>query len=47
MSCPNCGFDLIGDGYTSVLHCENVDVTGEGYESDAGPIFCEPEAEDE
>ena len=39
-SCPKCGGSLIGDGYTSVVHCEYVEDT-EGYEPDAGPVFCE------
>jgi hypothetical protein len=30
-----------GDGYTNVLHCETLDVIGEGYEPDANPVYCE------
>ena len=31
MICKNCNTDMIGDGYTDVMHCENIDVTGEGF----------------
>lgn len=41
MTCPNCGGCLSGDGFTEVLHCENVDVIGEGYEPDAPPVYCD------
>lgn len=41
MTCPNCGGSLSGDGFTDVLHCENVDVIGEGYEPDAAPVYCD------
>lgn len=38
--CPVCGGHLVGDGYTMVYHCENVD--GPLYiEPDADPIYCE------
>jgi len=30
---------MIGDDYTMVMHCENVEDTA-GYEPDAGPIYC-------
>ena len=40
--CPVCGGDLIGDGYTMVYHCENVDVPL-GVEPDDDPIFCSEE----
>jgi len=41
-SCPVCGGHLLGDGYTDVVHCERVDLTGPSYcfEPDAGPIHC-------
>lgn len=39
-SCPNCGGNLVGDGYTVVQHCENVDITGMGIEADADTIYC-------
>jgi hypothetical protein len=41
MTCPFCGGDLIGDGYTVVLHCENVDISDCCAEPDAGPIYCD------
>jgi hypothetical protein len=44
-NCPVCGGGLIGDGFTSVIHCENVDVIGEGYEPDADPVYCDPNLE--
>ena len=39
--CPYCGGDIIGDGYTIVLHCENVDVPLD-IEPDADIIYCNP-----
>ncbi len=47
MTCPNCWEPLEGDGYTTVYHCTNVDVIGEGYEPDASPVYCNGEEEDE
>jgi hypothetical protein len=38
-SCPNCGGTMLGNGYSSVRHCERVDDTIE-IEPDAGPIYC-------
>ena len=38
MSCKNCGGDMIGDGYTVVLHCEYAEV--DTLEPDAGPVYC-------
>ena len=38
--CPVCGGLMIGDGYTIVYHCENVDLPLD-IEPDAGPIYCE------
>ena len=40
-SCPSCGGSLVGDGYTSVIHCEYVDVIGEGFEPDTDPVYCD------
>lgn len=45
-SCPNCGGKMIGDGCTSVRHCENVDVPMDT-EADAGPIYCQDIPEQE
>jgi hypothetical protein len=38
MKCPNCGGDIIGDGYTTAYHCENVECPN--VEPDACPVFC-------
>jgi len=43
--CPVCGGSIIGDGYTMVMHCENVDVSGDCYEPDAGPIYCKGDSD--
>lgn len=44
--CPNCGGDLVGDGYTSVIHCEEVD-PDPWLEPDANPVYCNyPDMED-
>lgn len=40
MTCPDCGGKIIGDGYTEVEHCENVDVSDMCLEPDAGIIYC-------
>jgi hypothetical protein len=45
MNCENCGSQMIGDGYSNVLHCEYVDP--DGVEADAGPIYCTEELEEE
>ena len=39
MSCPVCGGTMIGDGYTTPIHCENVDLDP-WIEADFGPIYC-------
>lgn len=40
--CPRCGGSLIGDGYTTVLHCESTDLeTVWNAEPDARPIYCD------
>lgn len=39
--CSKCGGEMIGDGYTSVFHCENADEsTYEFHEPDADPVEC-------
>mgnify|MGYP006967046239 CR=1 FL=1 len=43
--CPVCGGMLVGDGYTMVRHCENVEAPMD-VESDAPTIYCE-ETEDD
>lgn len=40
MSCPICGGTLIGDGYTLVVHCENLADVPADIEPDAGPLYC-------
>lgn len=37
--CPHCGGNLLGDGFSVVIHCERVDVWD--VESDALPVYCE------
>lgn len=37
--CPHCNGDLVGDGYTSVIHCEEVD-PDPWLEPDANPVYC-------
>ena len=39
MNCPVCGGTMIGDGYTTPIHCENVDIDP-WIEPDFGPIYC-------
>jgi len=47
MVCKICGGDMIGDGVTTVFHCENVDVGMlddiNSVEPDADPIYCKEE----
>jgi hypothetical protein len=38
-TCVNCGGDIIGNGYTSVEHCENADLEL-GIEPDAELVYC-------
>ena len=41
MSCPICGGTMVGDGYTTLRHCEFArDEDIEGKEPDAGPVYC-------
>lgn len=50
MKCPNCGGQMIGDGYTSTLHCENIIEPPWDLEPDAEPVYCnqtEPWDDDE
>ena len=40
-NCPKCGGDLIGDGYTSVVHCEYAEEDDYEYNApDDGPVLC-------
>ncbi len=38
-ACPHCGGELVGDGYTTAVHCENVDLDM-SWEADSGPWYC-------
>jgi len=47
MCCVKCGGDMVGDGYTTVTHCEYAEEEFyEYHEPDAGPIFCNFEEEE-
>ena len=40
--CPDCGGEMVGDGYTSAIHCENAPEEWWFYnEPDANPVYCE------
>jgi len=39
-TCPVCGGNMIGDGYTTVYHCENVRDCP-NLEPDAEPVYCD------
>lgn len=41
MLCATCGERMDGDGYTSALHCPNVNAYDR--EPDASPLHCEEE----
>lgn len=41
MKCIKCGGDMIGDGYTSIMHCEYANEADyEFHEPDASPVYC-------
>lgn len=41
-TCSKCGGDMIGDGYTTVSHCENADEDKYwNHEPDANPVECD------
>ncbi len=41
-TCPECGGDLIGDGYTTVIHCEYTEEEVYYYAApDEGPFYCD------
>jgi hypothetical protein len=46
MTCTHCGGHMMGDGYTTPIHCERLSVLDLTVEPDAAPIFCEPEPGD-
>ena len=42
-----CGEQMIGDGYTSAIHCPNADLDKHLYnEPDANPVECDFEEEE-
>lgn len=42
MTCEKCGGTMVGDGYTSVLHCEFAEeATYDSLEPDASPVYCD------
>lgn len=43
MRCKTCGNEMIGDGYKTVVHCENVDIFEACAEPDANALHCKPE----
>ena len=43
MNCKDCGEQMEGDGYTTVLHCPNVDASDR--EPDCDPVHCETDDE--
>ena len=45
-TCSKCGGTILGDGYRTVLHCQNADWNAiEGREPDSGPVECGPQLE--
>ena len=40
ITCKVCGGSMIGDGYTGIYHCENLDVPND-VEPDSGPLYCD------
>ena len=43
MNCRDCGEQMEGDGYTTVVHCTNVDVSD--ITPDCKPVYCETDDE--
>lgn len=40
-TCKDCNGEMIGDGYTSVKHCEFAEEASyEFHEADAAPVYC-------
>jgi hypothetical protein len=35
-----CGANMVGDGYTVVIHCETLETDGLGVAPDANPVHC-------
>ena len=41
MNCPACGGDIVGDGFSEVMRCENVDIEiVMEFEPDSDPVYC-------
>lgn len=41
VTCRNCGGDMLGDGFTEVMHCENAEEESYRYETpDSNPVLC-------
>ena len=47
MNCPNCGGNIVGDGFTTPRHCENSDIIELCLEPDADVHYCTEEGESE
>lgn len=42
LTCPYCGGTVLGDGFTTPLHCENADEASyQDKEPDANVTYCE------
>jgi hypothetical protein len=42
LTCPKCGGNLIGDGYTLAIHCEFANTEDYWYnEPDAPAVYCD------
>jgi hypothetical protein len=41
MTCPHCGGSMLGDGVTTVIHCERLSVLDLWREPDSAPVHCE------
>ena len=41
MTCKVCGENLVGDGYSTVMHCPNEDVDDLYLEPDSDIVYCE------
>ncbi len=42
LTCLKCNGSMVGDGFTSVLHCEYADSSlYEYHEPDADPVYCD------
>ena len=48
MICKNCGEDMLGDGFTRILHCPNSEDPELEYDApDGNPYHCTPLKEEE